>query len=174
MAIMPIKTLGDPVLREIARPLERFDRSLRRLVDDMFETMHNAPGVGLAAPQVGISSRFFVYDDGEDARGFLANVEVFDLEGEIVREEGCLSIPGPFHPTARPATVVVRGQDLGGKPVEIRAEGLLSRILQHETDHTNGKLYIDRLDDEGRRDVMRQLREFELRRAAGGADLSAG
>jgi peptide deformylase len=171
MAIMPIKILGDPVLREAARPLVRFDRSLRRLVDDMFETMYDAPGVGLAAPQVGISSRFFVYDDGEDARGFLANVELVDLEGENVRDEGCLSIPGPFHPTARAERVFARGQDLRGEPVEIRAEGLLARILQHEADHTHGLLYIDRLDDEGRRDVMRQLREYELRRATGEADL---
>jgi peptide deformylase len=172
MSIMPIKTLGAPVLREPARPLQRFDRSLRRLVDDMFETMYDAPGVGLAAPQVGMSSRFFVYDDGEDARGFLANVELFDLQGETVRDEGCLSIPGPFHPTVRAASLVARGQDLRGKLVEIRAEGLLARILQHEADHTDGVLYIDRLDDAGRRDVMRQLREHELRRAAGEADLT--
>ena len=101
MTVMPIRTLGDPVLREPTRSVERFDRSLRRLADDMFETMEDAPGVGLAAPQVGISSRFFVYDDGAGHRGFLANVELDRAEGEITHDEGCLSIPGPFHPTTR-------------------------------------------------------------------------
>lgn len=166
MSLMSIRTLGDPVLREATRPVERFDRSLRRLVDDMFETMEDAPGVGLAAPQVGIASRFFVYDDGAGNRGFLANAVVEDLEGELVQDEGCLSIPGPFHPTRRAARARIRGHDLKGRDVEVVAEGLLARIFQHETDHLDGLLYIDRLDDAGRKDVMRQLRQLELQRAA--------
>ena len=86
MTILAIRTLGDPVLREKARPVETFDRTLRRIADDMFETMYDAPGVGLAAPQVGIASRFFVFDDGEAGPRFLANVELFELEGEIVAD----------------------------------------------------------------------------------------
>ncbi|MFB3738578.1 MAG: peptide deformylase [Candidatus Velamenicoccus archaeovorus] len=169
MAILPIRTLGDPVLRERSRELERFDRSLRRLIDDMFETMYAAPGVGLAAPQVGIASRFFVYDDGDGHKGFVANPVLSGHAGEETRDEGCLSIPGPFHPTTRALAVTLRAQDASGAPIEIRAEGLLARIFQHETDHTHGTLYIDHLDDEGRREVMRQLREHELRRAQEGS-----
>ena len=164
MAVMPIKILGEPVLREPARPVERFDASLARIVDDMFETMYAAPGVGLAAPQVGISSRFFVYDDGDGRTGFVANPELSDLARLEMNDEGCLSIPGPFQPTERAMRVRLRGQNLEGSPIDIEAQELLARIFQHETDHLNGALYIDRLDDEGRREVMRQLREFELKR----------
>ena len=170
MPIIPIRTLGDPALRERGRDVERFDDALARLADDMFETMYDAPGVGLASQQIGISSRFFVYDDGEGHRGFVANPVLSDLEGEETRDEGCLSIPGPFHPTTRALAVRLRGQGLDGSPVDIAAEGLLARIFQHETDHTTGMLYIDRLDDQGRRDVMRQLREHEARRAQSGVD----
>jgi peptide deformylase len=170
MAIIPIRTLGDPVLRQPGRPFERFDDGLFRLVEDMFETMYDAPGVGLASQQVGVASRFFVYDDGEGHRGFVSNPVLSDLEGEETRDEGCLSIPGPFYPTTRAMRVRVRGQDVDGSPIELSAEGLLARIVQHETDHTNGMLYIDRLDDVGRRDVMRQLREHEARAAQSGVD----
>ena len=173
MSTLRIRTLGDPVLRERARPVERFDDALRRLADDMVETMHEANGVGLAAPQVGISSRFFVYDDHEDHAGFLANCEVVARSGEIVHDEGCLSIPGPFAPTARAEQVRVRGQDLEGAWVELEGEGLFARILQHETDHTDGMLYIDHLDAEARREVMRELRANEMGRATA-ADPSSG
>ena len=168
MAIIAIRALGDPVLRERGRDVERFDDALARLADEMFETMYDAPGVGLASQQVGVSSRFFVYDDGDGHRGFVANPALSDLDGEETRDEGCLSIPGPFYPTTRALRLRLRGQDLDGSPIEIVAEGLLARIFQHETDHTNGSLYIDRLDDDGRRDVMRQLREHEARRAQSG------
>jgi peptide deformylase len=159
---MPIRTLGDPVLREPTRPVDVFDDALRRLAADMTETMHAAPGVGLAANQVGLSMACFVYDDREGHAGFIANPELSELEGEEQIDEGCLSIPGPYHPTTRALRVRLGGQDLEGRPLDLRAEGLLARIFQHETDHLGGKLYIDRLDDEGRRDVMRQLREIEL------------
>jgi peptide deformylase len=169
MSLLPIRTLGDPVLREPGRDVERFDDSLRRLIDDMLETMYDAPGVGLAAQQVGISSRFFVYDDGDGHPGFIANPELSDPTGSEEHEEGCLSIPGPFHPTSRAVRVRIHGLDRDGLPLELVGEGLLARIFQHETDHTNGTLYIDRLDDDGRREVMRQLREHELRRAQEGS-----
>ena len=164
MTVMAIRTLGDPVLREPTKPLEVFDDALRRLAPEMTETMHAAPGVGLAANQVGLSIACFVYDDREGHAGFVANPALLELEGEDTMDEGCLSIPGPYHPTTRALKVRLRGQDLDGQPIDARAEDLLARIFQHETDHLIGGLYIDRLDDDGRRDVMRQLRELELGR----------
>lgn len=165
MTVLPIRTLGDPVLRERAVPVETFDDALRRLADDMVETMHAAPGVGLAANQVGVRLACFAYDDRDGHAGFVANPELSGLEDEETIDEGCLSVPGPYHPTSRALKVRLRGFDLEGKPLDVRAEGLLARIFQHETDHLNGKLYLDRLDDEGRRDVMRQLRELEVERS---------
>ena len=164
MTVMPIRTLGDPVLREPTKPVDAFDDALRRLAADMTETMHAAPGVGLAANQVGLSVACFVYDDREGHAGFVANPELSELEGEDTIDEGCLSIPGPYHPTTRALTVRLRGLDLSGQPIDVWAQELLARIFQHETDHLKGGLYIDRLDDDGRRDVMRQLRELELGR----------
>jgi peptide deformylase len=160
--ILRIRTLGDPVLREPAKPVTDFGPSLGKLFDDMVETMVAAPGVGLAAPQVGISSRLFVFDDGETGPMFMANPELSDPVGEQLEDEGCLSIPGPYHPTPRFARVRCHGRDVEGKPYELVGEGLLARIFQHETDHLDGMLYIDRLDDEGRRDVMAQLRRIEM------------
>jgi peptide deformylase len=167
VTVLQIRTLGDPVLREPASPVDTFDDALRGLVEDMVETMYAAPGVGLAANQVGVGKAFFVYDDREGHTGFVANPELSELEGEDTFEEGCLSIPGPYHDTVRAARVRLRGRDLDGNPVDIGAEGLLARIFQHETDHLRGMLYIDRLDDDGRRDVMRQLRELEVQRSEG-------
>jgi len=160
--ILPIRTLGDPVLRQPAKPIEAFDRALRRLCDDMIETMYAAPGVGLAGPQVGVSLRLFVFDDGETGPLVMVNPELFDAAGELTDEEGCLSIPGPYHETPRSATIGCRGKDAKGKDVEMVAEGLLARIFQHETDHLDGMLYIDRLDDDGRRAVLAELRRIEL------------
>jgi peptide deformylase len=160
--ILRIRTLGDPALREPAKPDTEFGPSLRTLFDDMVETMVAAPGVGLAAPQVGLSLRLFVFDDGETGPMFMANPELSDPVGELLEDEGCLSIPGPYYPTPRLARIRCAGQDLEGKPYEMIGEGLLARIFQHETDHLEGMLYIDRLDDEGRRDVMAQLRRIEM------------
>ena len=162
---MRIRTLGDPVLREPARPVEAFDEALRRLRDDLFETMYDAPGVGLAANQVGLQLACFVFDDHDGHTGFVANPELSELDGEQVDSEGCLSIPGPYADTSRAMRARVSGLDVEGNPVEHTGEGLLARIFQHETDQLRGTLYIDRLDEEGRRDVMRQLREIELRGA---------
>ncbi len=160
--IIPIRTLGDPVLREPAKPVETFDRKLRELAKDMVETMYAAPGVGLAGPQVGVSLRLFVFDDGQTGPLFVANPELLEAEGEAVEEEGCLSIPGPYHPTARAKRIRCRGHDVKGRPFDMTGEGLLARIFQHETDHLLGMLYIDRLDDEGRRSVLAELRRIEL------------
>jgi peptide deformylase len=160
--IIPIRILGDPVLKTPAKPVERFDDALRRLSESMLETMYDAPGVGLAGPQVGISLRLFVFDDGVTGPMVMVNPELQSPDGEILEEEGCLSIPGPFSPTRRSATIVCRGQDLQGDPLEITGEGLLARILQHETDHLEGTLFIDRLDEEGRKAVLAELRRIEL------------
>ncbi len=160
--IIPIRTLGDPVLKTPAKPVERFDDALRRLSENMLETMYDAPGVGLAGPQVGISLRLFVFDDGATGPMVVANPELLFPELEIVEEEGCLSIPGPFYPTPRSAKILCRGQDVQGDPLEVTGEGLLARIIQHETDHLEGTLFIDRLDEEGRRAVLAELLRIEL------------
>jgi peptide deformylase len=166
---MPIRTLGDPVLKRTCRPIELFDRALERLADDLLETMYDAPGVGLAANQVGLQVACFVYDDRDGDVGFVANPVISQAAGEQRGDEGCLSIPGPYHDTPRALSVRLRGRDVHGGEIDREVEGYLARIFQHETDHLNGLLYIDRLDAEGRRDVMRQLREHELRREAGGS-----
>lgn len=162
MSLMRIRVLGDPVLRTPAADVEAFDRTLRRLADDMFETMYDAPGVGLAAPQVGLSIRFFVYDDGQGRKGVLANPTILSTDGEVLEEEGCLSVPGIYRETPRAERVVVSGRDLDGAAVELPGEGMLARIFQHETDHLNGTIYMDRLDEEVRRGVLAELREREL------------
>ena len=160
--LLPIRILGDPVLREPAKPVGTFDRALRQLAKDMTETMYEAPGVGLAGPQVGVSLQVFVFDDGEHGPLFMANPELVDAEGEITEEEGCLSIPGPYHPTTRYRAIRCQGFDVVGDPLDVIGEGLLARIFQHETDHLHGMLYIDRLDDEGRKAVLAELRRIEL------------
>jgi peptide deformylase len=160
--IIPIRTLGDPVLKAPTKPVEQFDRTLRQLADDMLETMYDAPGVGLAGPQVGISLALFVFDDGETGPMFVANPVLEHPAGEEVLEEGCLSVPGPFYPTKRFASIICRGQDQRGATFSMNAEGLLARIFQHETDHLQGTLFIDRLDEEGRRSVLAELRRIEL------------
>ena len=109
MTLIPIRTLGDPVLRTPASDVQSFDDALRRLADDMFETMYDAPGVGLAAPQVGLSLRFFVYDDGEGSTGAVANPTVAHMQGEQVEEEGCLSVPGLYYETTRALVVRTPG-----------------------------------------------------------------
>jgi peptide deformylase len=161
------------VLREVAAPVTRFDGSLERLARDMLETMYDAPGVGLAAPQIGISTRLIVFDDGEDSGPrALANPEIQRLEGEQVHEEGCLSVRGPFAECARALRLRASGQSLTGERVSFEAEGLLARIMQHEVDHLNGKLFIDRISEDARREVMRQLREQELRAGPPGRERS--
>lgn len=163
MSVLPIRTLGDPVLRQPARDVEAFDSSLRRLRDDMLETMYGAPGVGLAAPQVGVSLRFFVFDPGDGSGpGAVANPRIVAAEGEQVEDEGCLSIPGLWYPTRRALRVRLEGLDVDGRPLSLEGEGLLARIFQHETDHVDGLLFIDRLSPQDRRQAMARLREFEL------------
>jgi peptide deformylase len=158
MAIHKIITAENPILRKKAKKVHRFDPSIQRLIDDMFETMHAANGVGLAAPQIAQSIRVFVaaYEDRKIA---MVNPEIIKAEGEEPGTEGCLSIPGYAGDNIRRATmVIVKGQNARGKEIRERAEGWLARILQHEIDHLDGILFIDRLD---RPEDLREVRAEE-------------
>ena len=158
MAIQPIRLFGDPVLRTPAAPVTHFDRELRTLVKDLTDTMLDAPGVGLAAPQLGVSLRVFTYwVDGE--LGHLVNPSL-DLSQECQEgDEGCLSFPGLYYPATRARHVVATGYDMHGEPVRLEGSDLLARCVQHETDHLDGVLFIDRLDREQRKAAMRAIRE---------------
>ncbi|MBA3630287.1 MAG: peptide deformylase [Actinobacteria bacterium] len=162
MAILRIRTWGDPVLRQPARPVERVARVHRRLIEDMIDTMRHAPGVGLAAPQVGVSERIFVWEHEGEA-GAVINPTVVSLAGEpIDDEEGCLSIPGIFYPVARSEVARIEGTGVDGRPLDLEGKGFLARILQHETDHLDGVLFLDRLSPEDRREALSRLREQAL------------
>ena len=143
--IRPIRVLGDPVLRRRAQAVTKIDDSIRELADDMFETMHAAKGIGLAAPQVGISERVFVADV-EGTRYVMVNPELIEVRGDVSPyEEGCLSIPDILGEVNRPTDITMRALDVNGEPFTVNATGLLARCLQHELDHLNGKLFIDYL-----------------------------
>jgi peptide deformylase len=159
--ILPIRVLGDPVLRRKAPPVARAGDELRRLVDDMFETMYAAHGIGLAAPQVGVSERLFVVDvDG--AKHVFVNPEIVSLGAETESgEEGCLSIPEIFADVTRPAVVTMRATTLEGDPFELTAGALLGRCLQHEFDHLEGKLFPDHLSFLKRRRAMTEWAKME-------------
>lgn len=150
MAIRKIITTENPILRQKAKKLHRFDPSLQKLVDDMFETMHAAEGVGLAAPQIAQSIRLLVAEYEDDKGHYkvaLLNPEIIKAEGEALGSEGCLSIPGYRGDNIRRATtLVVKAQDVRGKQIRVNAEGWFARILQHEIDHLDGILFLDRLD----------------------------
>jgi len=149
MAKLPLNYLGDSVLRRKAEPVEEIDDSLRKLAADMIETMYAQEGLGLAAPQVGVSMRMFVYDNvsvpyGTDPQ-VLVNPEIVEMEGKVRGEEGCLSIPELKDMVDRAEKVTVVGQDLDGNELEIEAEGIAARIFQHEIDHLDGVLFVDRI-----------------------------
>lgn len=171
MAVLPIRTFGDPVLREPARAVELFDQALARLAEDMVETMQEAPGVGLAAPQVGRSIRLIVFDIGEGPVA-MVNPLLSGFDGEQVGEEGCLSIPGLYFPVKRALKVRADGFDPSGKPMVIEGEELLARVLQHEVDHLDGVLFLDRLSDEDRKVALAALRDQTLGLAAVAPDPS--
>jgi peptide deformylase len=160
VSVQPIRLFGDPVLRVPADPVVDFDKELRTLVADLTETMLDAPGVGLAAPQIGVSLRVFTYD-ADDVVGHLIN-PVLDLsDDEQDGDEGCLSLPGLTFPTKRAYGVVAKGFNMYGDPVTIEGTELLARCVQHETDHLDGVLFIDRLDREQRKLAMKAIREAE-------------
>lgn len=164
--MLDIYTLGEEVLTEKAKPVKTFDSALALLVDAMFETMTEADGVGLAAPQVGVSERLFVVDLRDGNRWVFINPEIIATSEECVTaEEGCLSIPGVFSEVTRAARVTVQALNVKGRPFTVEAEGLFARAIQHELDHLNGVLFIDRLDkDEHDRAVQAFNRRNRKRR----------
>lgn len=161
MTVQSVRLFGDPILRARAAEVTEFGPELRQLVTDLTDTMYDDGGVGMAAPQIGVGLRVFVYDTG-DARGHLINPVWTALgDEEQIGPEGCLSIPGVNHDTRRAMRVRATGVDADGRPVEFEAEGLLARCVQHETDHLDGTLFIDRLDAPLRKQAMRTIRESD-------------
>lgn len=165
MAVLKLVTWPNPILETPADPVTKFDDDLRKLADDMFETMYAAPGVGLAGVQVGIAKRLFVMDcsGGKDplSRYFMANPEIIVQEGKQDGEEGCLSIPGVYSKVARSMRVIARGHDLNGKQFEIEGIELEGRCLLHETDHCDGLLYVNRITPLKREIVKRKIRKLQ-------------
>ena len=160
MSVQPIRLFGDPVLRTPAEEVVDFDKELRVLVKDLTETMLDAPGAGLAAPQIGVGLRVFTYDV-DDVVGHLIN-PVLDLSDEEQDgEEGCLSFPGLAYDTKRAWHAVAKGFNMYGDPVTIEGTDLLARCVQHETDHLDGILFIDRLDAKTRKEAMKAIREAD-------------
>jgi peptide deformylase len=156
-----IRVIGDPVLRARASEVADIDGKVARLAEDMLTTMYEAPGLGLAAPQVGVQKRVFVYDIGEGPQ-VVVNPEVREARGEWTYEEGCLSIPGMAFELLRPKEVHLVGYDLDGNEVSVEADELLARCFQHEMDHLDGVLFIERLDDDTRKAAMKAIREQRL------------
>jgi peptide deformylase len=171
MSAFEIRTIGDPVLRTRADEIADIDGRLARLVDDMLVTMYEAPGIGLAAPQVGVRKRLFVYDIGEGPQA-LVNPVISGSDGEWVYDEGCLSVPGYSFEIVRPKVVHLTGYDLDGNEVEFEADELLARLFQHELDHLDGVLLLERLDDDQRAEALRVMRDDAL--AAAGDDGLSG
>ncbi len=169
MAVRRIRTFGDPVLRQTSRPVADFDSTLRGLVADLRETLTDAGGVGLSAPQIGVGLRVFVYgviDPASPQAGAIQHIVnpvlVEQAEEQIEDEEGCLSIPGLSYPLRRPERVVATGFDCHGEPVRIEGTERLARCLAHETDHLDGVLFIDRLDKDRRKAALREIRHMLL------------
>ncbi len=159
MTIRPIRELGDPVLRTPADPVRAFDRELAALVRDLVETVDHPGRAGLAAPQIGVGARVFSWNiDG--VIGHVVNPTLTELSEETQDgDEGCLSVPGIWAPTVRAAHAVVEGFDVHGEPVRVEGSGLMARCLQHEVDHLDGKVFLDRLTGEARKAALRALRD---------------
>lgn len=155
-----VRIWGDPVLKKVAEPVTEIDGSLVDVCNDMLDTMYEVPGIGLAAPQVGISKRFFVFDmtGGEDP-GVIINPVISESSGEWVYEEGCLSVPGLSWEIVRPREIYITGYDLDGNEMSLEVDDLAARLFQHELDHLDGTLLLEYLDDDQVRDAKRILRE---------------
>jgi peptide deformylase len=160
VSVKSIRLFGDPVLRTPAEPVRDFDAELRRLVKDLTDTMLEAPGLGLAAPQIGVGLRVFTYNV-DDVIGHLINPVLTLSDDQETDEEGCLSFPGLQYPTSRAHGVVATGFDMHGEPVTVQGAGQLARCVQHETDHLDGILFIDRLDPAQRKLAMKEIRAAE-------------
>jgi peptide deformylase len=166
VTVQPIRLFGDPVLRTPAEPVVDFDRELRRLVEDLIETMRDEEGAGLAAPQLGVGLRVFAFDV-DDVVGHLVNpVLDFPDEEEQDGQEGCLSLPGLYFDTKRRMNVAAKGFNAHGDPVQLVGSGLMARCVQHETDHLDGVLFVDRLDPAARKEAMKAIRQAEWYDAA--------
>jgi peptide deformylase len=167
MAVDPpkIRVVGDPVLATVTRQVTDFGPELATLIEQMFAAMAIAEGVGLAAPQVGVDLAVFVYDcpdgTGGRAKGHVVNPSIRTSGGPDLNDEGCLSVPGPYHELERASEATVRGVDQNGKPIEVSGTGYFARCLQHETDHLRGVLYIDHLPRNRRRRILREMEPFE-------------
>jgi peptide deformylase len=162
MSTQEIRIIGDPVLQQRANDVADIDGALVRLVDNMFDSMYAAPGLGLAAPQIGVRKRIFVYDIDDDPQ-VLINPEIVESRGEWAYEEGCLSVPGLAWEIVRPKEIHLRGIDLDGNQVDIEADELLGRVFQHELDHLDGVLLVDHLTEDQRDEAKRALRELMIR-----------
>jgi peptide deformylase len=171
MALLPILEYPDPRLRTRAEPVREVDGKIRKLIDDMFETMYKAPGVGLAATQVNVHIRVLVVDITEDRSRPLAlvNPEIIERSGEGKLEEGCLSVPGIYENIMRADRIRVRALGRNGKPQEIEAEGLLAVCIQHEMDHLEGKLFVDYLSELKRTRIRKKLEKEQKNREGAGA-----
>ena len=163
MAIYPIRTFGDPVLRMETKQVEDIDETVQTLVQDMIDTMYDAPGVGLAANQIGVARRIAVFDaQDEGGARVMINPVVVERSGEWEFDEGCLSVPEKYWEIKRPAFARVIATDLDGDEVEYAGDGLLGRVLQHEVDHLDGYLLLDRLPRRTRKKALKELREEAL------------
>jgi len=163
MAVREILIIGNPTLVKKAEPVDRVDEEIVRLAGDMVETLHAAPGIGLAAPQVGVSKRLIVVDlsvgERKDDLIVLVNPEIVRKEGKVICEEGCLSVPDIREKVARPYRVTVSGLDLEGQTVEVEAEDLLARVLCHEVDHLDGILFVEKLSPLKRKLIRKKLKK---------------
>jgi peptide deformylase len=159
MAILEIKEYGDPILREKALSVEEITPDILNLIKDMAESMYASSGVGLAAPQVGVSKRIIIIDEDEEELMVLLNPEIIKSEGEAVDEEGCLSLPGVYSEVQRSLKVTVKALNKNADPVEITKEGLTARALQHEIDHLNGILFIDKIGRMERQILLNKLKK---------------
>lgn len=170
MAIRKIIYLPDPRLRKMSTPIETFDDALQMLIDDMFETMYDAKGVGLAAPQIGINKRLSVIDVVGDKTQqiVIINPEIVDQRGKQLYQEGCLSVPGAYDTVERAEWVKVKALDRHGQPFEMEADGLLGECFQHEIDHLNGKLFVDMLSPLKRNLARKKLEKFKRNQAKQG------
>ena len=158
-----IRTYGDPVLNQKAAPITDIDGAVKRLADDMVAPLREVEGLGLAAPQVGVLKRLFIYDLRDDlGPQAIVNPVISEARGEWTYEEGCLSVPGLFFPIVRPKEIHLTGWDLDGREVSIEADELLARLFQHELDHLEGRLLLELLDEDARKLALKELRKRRL------------
>lgn len=160
MAAYSIRLYGDPVLKQRAAPIDNIDGTVKALADAMLESMYEVHGLGLAAPQVGVQKRLFVYDLYDDTGPrVIVNPTITEASGEWTFDEGCLSIPGLYFPITRPKEVLLTGFDLNGNEIQIEADEILARAFQHELDHLDGTLMLEHLDKDQRKAALRELRQ---------------